>query len=143
MALPTRPAHPKLGSGDQRLRFAIGGGPRAPERARAGLQNRVSWVTDETRKQVLLLASELVNNAVRHGGADEGDLLSIAVWPTDDGVGVEVTDSGNGFTPTGRNAPLEEPGGWGLVLVETMSTRWGVTRDDRTRVWFELAAERA
>jgi hypothetical protein len=24
-----------------------------------------------------------------------------------------------------RGAPLDEPGGWGLVLVEALSARWG------------------
>lgn len=103
----------------------------------------MTWLPEEAHKQVMLLASELVTNAVRHGGAGEGERIGVAVWATDGGVGVEVTDGGPGFTPAGRADPLDEPGGWGLVLVEKMSDRWGVVRDQRTHVWFELSAPAA
>jgi two-component sensor histidine kinase len=129
-----------LASDDSRIRFAIAGGPQAPERARAWIESRVRWLPGSVRTQVLLLTSELVNNAVRHGGADKGELIGVAVWPTTDGIAVEVSDAGPGFTPHERDEPLDEPGGWGLVLVERMAERWGVVRDGRTRVWFELAA---
>jgi anti-sigma regulatory factor (Ser/Thr protein kinase) len=130
-----------LSSGDQRIRFAIAGGPQAPERARAWLEHRVAWLSEDARQQLLLLSSELVNNAVRHGGAGKGELIGVAIWATRDGVGVEVSDAGPGFTPHTRQARIDEPGGWGLVLVERMAARWGVVRDRRTRVWFELAAQ--
>lgn len=133
-------ARPLLASADARIRFAISGGPHAPERARTWLQDRVTWLPEESHKQLMLLASELVTNAVRHGGAGEDERIGVAVWATDGGVGVEVTDTGPGFTPAGRTDPLEDPGGWGLVLVERMSARWGVVRDKRTHVWFELSA---
>lgn len=132
-----------LASSDARIRYAVAGGPQAPERARTWLQSRVPWLPEESRKQLLLLTSELVTNAVRHGGAGEGERIGVAVWATESGVGVEVTDAGPGFTPTGRNDPIEDPGGWGLVLVESMSDRWGVVRDQRTHVWFELSAAAA
>ncbi len=136
-------ATPPLASGDGRIRFAIAGGPQAPERARAWIESRVPWLPKEARTQVLLLSSELVNNAVRHGGANKGELIGVALWPTSQGIGVEVSDAGPGFAPHERDEPLDEPGGWGLVLVERMAERWGVVRDGRTRVWFELAAETA
>jgi anti-sigma regulatory factor (Ser/Thr protein kinase) len=131
----------QLASPDRRLRVALRGGPLAAERARAWLGERVPWLGENERGQLLLLCTELVNNAVRHGGASEGELIGIAVWPTDVGVGVEVSDAGPGFTPAKRREPLDEPGGWGLVLVDRLAERWGVRRDGRTRVWFELAAE--
>lgn len=142
MASPIRTApasRPLLASTDARVRFAIPGGPHAPERARTRLQNHVTWLADDVQKQLLLLTSELVTNAVRHGGSAETDRIGMAVWATEDGVGVEVTDAGAGFTPSGRVDPVDEPGGWGLVLVESMSDRWGVVRDQRTHVWFELS----
>lgn len=129
-----------LASDDGRIRFAIAGGPQAPERARTWLESRVTWLADDALKQLLLLTSELVNNAVRHGGAGKDELIGVAVWSTRDGVGVEISDAGPGFTPGERHDPLDEPGGWGLVLVERMAERWGVVRDRRTRVWFELTA---
>ncbi|MET0973182.1 MAG: ATP-binding protein [Thermoleophilaceae bacterium] len=143
MASPIRTApdsRPLLAGTDARVRFAIPGGPHAPECARMRLQSHVTWLPEDAHKQLLLLTSELVTNAVRHGGSQESDRIGMAVWATDDGVGVEVTDAGPGFTPGHREGDVEDPGGWGLVLVESMSDRWGVVRDQRTHVWFELSA---
>jgi anti-sigma regulatory factor (Ser/Thr protein kinase) len=56
-------------------------------------------------------------------------------------VRIEVSDGGAGFVPPKRPAPrldAEEPGGWGLVLVDRLADRWGVARDEGTSVWFEL-----
>jgi anti-sigma regulatory factor (Ser/Thr protein kinase) len=83
---------------------------------------------------------ELVNNAVRHGGAGEDSVIELELGALDDGgVMVQVTDPGTGFDHTPRDAPLDEEGGWGLVLIESMAERWGVEHEGRTRVWFELA----
>lgn len=121
------------------LRLSIAGGPRAPERARAWLQSAADWLPEEVERNLMLLASELVNNSVLHGGAGEDDMIEIELRRTDTGVFAEVSDTGPGFAPKGRDRDLDEPGGWGLVLVESIAKRWGVERSGRTRVWFELA----
>jgi two-component sensor histidine kinase len=121
------------------LRLSIAGGPRAPERARAWLQSAADWLPEEVERNLMLLASELVNNSVLHGRAGEDDMIEIELRRTDTGVFAEVSDTGPGFAPKERDRDLDEPGGWGLVLVESIAKRWGVERDGRTRVWFELA----
>ncbi len=121
------------------LRLSIAGGPRAPERARAWLQSTADWLPEEVERNLMLLTCELVNNAVLHGQASEQDMIEIELRGTATGVRAEVTDTGPGFAPTERDRDLEEPGGWGLVLVESIAKRWGVERDGGTRVWFELA----
>jgi anti-sigma regulatory factor (Ser/Thr protein kinase) len=121
------------------LRLSIAGGPHAPERARAWLQSAAGWLPEELERNLLLLTSELVNNSVLHGKAGEDDVIEIELRNTETGVRAEVIDPGPGFAPTGRERALEEPGGWGLVLVERIAKRWGVEREDRTCVWFELA----
>ncbi len=88
----------------------------------------------------MLLTCELVNNSVLHGEAGEADVIEVELRTTATGLRAQVTDPGAGFAPTGRQREIDEPGGWGLVLVERMAARWGVERNDRTRVWFELAA---
>jgi anti-sigma regulatory factor (Ser/Thr protein kinase) len=83
-----------------------------------------------------LLVSEVVTNAVLHGGSN-GDALEItARWNSD--VRVEVVDSGSGFTPSPRVGGPEVPGGYGLFLVGCLADRWGVDTDRSTTVWFEL-----
>ena len=106
---------------------------------RAWLRATTEWLPHELETNLVLLTCELVNNSVLHGQAGERDLIEIELHRTETGVRAEVSDSGPGFASRGRDKDLDEPGGWGLVLVESISKRWGVERDRRTRVWFELA----
>jgi anti-sigma regulatory factor (Ser/Thr protein kinase) len=122
------------------LRFSIAGGPRAPGHARAWLQTAAVGLPEELEHRLVMLISELVNNSVVHGQASERDVIEIEVRATPDGVRAQVSDSGPAFAPRGRTKGIEEPGGWGLVLVERVAQRWGVERAERTLVWFELAA---
>lgn len=88
---------------------------------------------------VLLVASELVTNAVRHGSGDVE--LRVEIGPGD--VRLEVLDEGHADV---RLAPTKPPptalGGRGLHLVSEVSRRWGSDIDDagRTVVWAELEA---
>jgi anti-sigma regulatory factor (Ser/Thr protein kinase) len=130
---------PPLDGSRRRRRRVIAGGVRAPERARAWLLTAAGPLPEELERTLLLLTCELVNNSVRHGRAGDEDLIEIELWAADGAVAVQVSDSGPGFAPETRDRPLEEPGGWGLVLLDRMAARWGVAHDGRTRVWFELA----
>ena len=121
-------------------RLRTEGGPRAPERVRNWLQATVQWLPDELVSNLMLLTCELVNNSVLHGEAGEQQIIEIELRATDRGLRAQVTDPGPGFAPAGRTRDFDEPGGWGLVLVERLAASWGVERDERTRVWFELAA---
>jgi anti-sigma regulatory factor (Ser/Thr protein kinase) len=125
----------------RRLRTA--GGSRAPERVRAWLQATTGWLPQELETNLLLLTCELVNNSVLHGEATEEDVIEVELRTTQTGLRAQVTDPGTGFAPAGRGRELDEPGGWGLVLVERLAASWGVERDEQTRVWFELAAAAA
>jgi anti-sigma regulatory factor (Ser/Thr protein kinase) len=82
-----------------------------------------------------LLVSEVVTNAVRHGGSTRPVELR-ATWNGE--VRVEVRDEGDGFTPMPRDRALEDPGGFGLFLVGQLADRWGVETDGATTVWFVL-----
>ena len=135
---------PAVGAPRKRLRIAIAGGSRAPERARSWIESAASWLPAELESTLLLLTCELVNNAVRHGGASEEQVIELELAALDAArVRVQVSDPGMGFEHTPRDAPLDEEGGWGLVLIESMADSWGVERDGATRVWFELVAEPA
>jgi anti-sigma regulatory factor (Ser/Thr protein kinase) len=91
------------------------------------------------RNDVLLLVTELVTNAVRHGGANDNGSLRVEVrrWP--ERVRVEVLDQGTDVTRVRPRLSRGESGGWGLVLVDRIAARWGVGRGaSRTCVWFEI-----
>jgi anti-sigma regulatory factor (Ser/Thr protein kinase) len=137
MSQPFR-STPPAGWPRRALRLTIAGGPRAPERARAWLKSAAAWLPEELERSLLLLTCELVNNSVVHGHAGEEDVIDIELRSTAGGVRAQVSDSGPGFAPGGRDRPMDEPGGWGLVLVDRMASRWGVEHDGGTSVWFEL-----
>jgi anti-sigma regulatory factor (Ser/Thr protein kinase) len=84
-----------------------------------------------------LAVTEVVSNAVRHGG--EADQIRLAITPKDGYMCVQVTDSGPGLVPKPGALEADADGGFGLFIVERLTRRWGVTREDgRTRVWFEI-----
>ena len=92
-------------------------------------------LTDGASDTLRLLVSEVVTNAVRHGGNGQPVELH-ASWNSE--VRVEVSDRGEGFTPAPRLGQLDEPGGFGLFLIGRLADRWGVDTDDGTTVWFVM-----
>jgi anti-sigma regulatory factor (Ser/Thr protein kinase) len=103
---------------------------------RASLPRRLTWINVD---DAVLLADELVSNAVRHSATTEPIKLSVTVRDTT--VRVTVTDAGEGFDPMTEPAATRSAGvgGWGLELVASLAARWGVDRDDdHTTVWFEI-----
>jgi anti-sigma regulatory factor (Ser/Thr protein kinase) len=107
----------------------------APAAARGALEQLNHAVSAERMRDVRLLVSELVTNAVRHA---EGAAVRLIVSMTAGVLRVEVHDLGPGFElrPPPTN-PLRASG-WGLVLVAELADRWGVEVTPRTRVWFEM-----
>lgn len=86
----------------------------------------------------LLVLTEVVTNAIRHGTPSGGE-IRIALTPKDDHMCVQVTDAGRGFVPHPGAMEADGEGGFGLFLVEQLTRRWGMTRErGHTRVWFEL-----
>jgi hypothetical protein len=111
-----------------RLRLQLAPDVHAPAAARRALRE---LPLGERTDDVLLLASELVTNAVRHAGLRPDQAIEL-VAACDAGVAhVEVRDRGPGFD-------LDPQAGHGLKIVDSMTPRWGVEHDGATRVWFEL-----
>ena len=114
---------------------------RAPGAARTavahGLRDRVAaGVLDSA----LLVVSELVNNSVRHSGACPEDAVLVRVSLSRTLVRLEVEDSGRGGVIAPRAPDLDDGGGFGLQLVQTLSERWGLERvaHGATIVWAQL-----
>ncbi len=85
-----------------------------------------------------MVLTELVTNGVRHADVEHDHSVTVELCLFSDVVRVEVRDSGPGFVPPARALEDDQVGGWGLVLVDQISDRWGVASDAPTRVWFEL-----
>src|SRR3954464_13726226 len=93
--------------------------PGSVAEARTRVLEAVAPELDEAQGHTLrLLVSEVVTNAVRHGGS-RGPGEVHAHWNSE--VMIEVIDHGTGFTPGPRSGPLEEPGGFGLFLLGSLA----------------------
>ena len=87
----------------------------------------------------MLVATELVTNAVRHSMCHEGESLLVTVTPQSERVRICVRDPGR----SGRTARIADGNGWfgglGLKIVEALASRWGSSRDaSGYEVWAEL-----
>jgi sigma-B regulation protein RsbU (phosphoserine phosphatase) len=96
---------------------------------------------DELADTVLLLASELCENATLHAGTE----FEIELTVTDEAVVVAVTDHGAGPLELHLAQPRPRFGraamhGRGLLLVEQLASAWGTRhqRDGTHRTWFCL-----
>ena len=112
--------------------------PEAASEARHTLDGLSGELPDGRMRDVRLLVSELVTNAVRHANLDHGDVIGLVIDIADQTLRVEVHDPGGGFVPSAPSPDPARPSGWGLYLVAELADRWGVDSDERTLVWFEL-----
>ena len=121
------------------LALTLPGGPAAPGEARRAVTRALAGhVAAEAEGDALIVVSELVTNAVRHGGARaDSDTVSLHVGLTPAGVRIEVTDPGAGFRPGGHGPRAD--GGYGLHLLDRLATRWGVAGAEPVTVWVELS----
>jgi anti-sigma regulatory factor (Ser/Thr protein kinase) len=109
-----------------------------PEARRLACEHAAAYLEPQQYKSFELVVTEVVSNAVRHGG-QPGEQIRLTVTPKDGYMCVQVTDSGPGLVPRPGALEVGDDGGFGLFIVEQLTRRWGVTREDnRTRVWFEL-----
>jgi anti-sigma regulatory factor (Ser/Thr protein kinase) len=95
----------------------------------------LAWGLADLAADSELIVSEIVTNGIRASleaaaGAEPLPVrLRLSAWADHSGrvqkVQVEVWDASASMPRQSRRAPLDEPGGWGLVLVEALSARWG------------------
>ena len=113
------------------------GGPRAVGAARDAVLEHAQSLPTTTMEDLQLLVSEVVTNAVRHGGAADGQTIELRMVEGPETLRIEVTDDGPGFE---RHRPTPRTdGGWGLFFVDKLASRWNVeSPNGRTLVWFEM-----
>jgi len=113
--------------------------PQAVPAARRSIGALDGLIDERTRDTLGVLVSELVANAVTHGSKRSGDTVRMRVWTSPVSVRVAVSDRGPRFARPAQPVPAQlEVGGWGLMLVERLADRWGVSERAQTEVWFEI-----
>ncbi len=96
-------------------------------------------VRDSAVRDVALVISELLSNALRHAAPLPGSTIRVA-WSIDaDSVRVSVSDGGGQTVPELGEPTQAATGGRGLRIVEKLSRCWGVsTGEEGTTVWAEV-----
>jgi two-component sensor histidine kinase len=99
-------------------------------------------VTPDSIDDVVLVASELVGNAVLHAAASYDQELDVRWDVESDTVTVQVVD-GSADLPRQRSTNESETGGRGLAIVAALAVDWGVRRNERGKqVWARVPITR-
>lgn len=127
-----------LGS-DQVASWPLPNDPAAVAEARAHVERQLTaWELGDLMFTAVLVASELVTNAVRYS-ADPIRLRLIR----NQSLVCEVTD-GSTAAPSLRHAEEEDEGGRGLYIVAQFTTRWGIRPERHGKtIWAELETPEA
>ncbi|MFL5884594.1 MAG: ATP-binding protein [Thermoleophilaceae bacterium] len=112
--------------------------PKAPSAARHALDRLAPSLDAEALDLLQLLVSEVVTNSVKHGSLTRKDEIALDVYVEEESVYVEVHDTGVGFKPGLPDIDPERGSGWGLWLLEQMTSRWGIENHAGTTAWFEM-----
>lgn len=118
--------------------FTLAADPRSVAAARRAVRSALAEraVDADVVDTAVLLTSELVTNAVLHGGQQ----VMVSVEPASPRVRIEVEDDGSGTDLPELQAPDPSAvSGRGLQMVARAASDWGVRAEpERTVVWFEL-----
>lgn len=108
--------------------------PEAVSRARRTVHDTLAvWGLDELVDDMVLVASELVTNALQHAAGP----IVMVLQQRDETVFVEVADVSPAL-PVRRPESADNESGRGLALVEALSDDWGYRRRGNRRgkwVW--------
>jgi anti-sigma regulatory factor (Ser/Thr protein kinase) len=111
----------------------------APAAAKAAM---TAWmaghVGEATLADAQLLVVELVANSVRHADAPGDPVVSVRAGIRGDALRLEVVDRGTSGSIARRAPDMQDGGGFGLNLVESLARRWGIDRVAGTRVWADI-----
>ena len=120
------------------------GGVTAARCARRAVREELQDALPQRKlADVELIISELATNSVRHAGCEDADEISMEADVQPDRVRVRLYDPGEGFEAHTPEPPKTgSGGGYGLVLLDRLSDRWGVQRENGFSVWFEVQRDR-
>jgi transcriptional regulator with XRE-family HTH domain/anti-sigma regulatory factor (Ser/Thr protein kinase) len=105
----------------------------APSLARAALVATAVGISTHILEDAALLTSELVTNSVKHSASE---WIELEITLGTDRLRIEVSDQSR-ETIRPRTPGID--GGWGLVIIGELATRWGVERQRAGKtIWAEF-----
>ncbi|MFF7982863.1 ATP-binding protein [Streptomyces sp. NPDC007901] len=131
---------PELTSSARRVDFVLPAAAASVAEARRRVRRHLgTWHLDsDSRDTAVLVVSELFTNAVLHSN---GQAVTCVLAVAEGQLFIQVEDGNTEqTTPKPRHVPVHDEGGRGLMLVEAVSRRWGVSRsEDRGGGWIVWA----
>jgi len=86
------------------------------------------WVAAATMERAVLVLSEIVTNAIRHGSSGSRATIDLDVVVTEVSLHLTVRDNGPPFPADGRDAEPGSDGGFGLPIVGRLADAVTVKR---------------
>ena len=129
-------AHRSLSNGTPVVRRRLVSDASAPRMAREAIEALDGRLTEDVLQRGKTAVSEIVTNAVAHGG---GASVLLEFWFAEGSLDVVVHDDGRGFVsgPGGISA------GVGLHLVDMLGDAWGCGADGGSWVWVRISPREA
>ena len=123
-----------------------------PRARRFAEEAAASRLLSTQKDDFVLMVSEAVSNAVLHARPMADGGIGLSFENRDGALRGVVTDGGSWSSASGGEswsaAEAERAAGagarlhhYGLSIIDTLSSRWGVTVDGVTNVWFEVDPE--
>lgn len=114
-----------------------------PRARRLAEDAAASRVPPAQKDDFVLMVSEAVSNAVLHARPMADGRIGLSFENHDGAIRGVVTDGGSWSAAdaeraAGAGARLHH---YGLSIIDTLSSRWGVTVNGVTNVWFEVDAK--
>ena len=120
---------------DYRLPFDIASISSARRLATDFAEDRFS---DMKLDDLALMVSEVVANAVRHGSPEADGNIGLRLEGDQETLRVVMTDGGEDFAFDPGSVEDATNGHFGLLLVDRLADRWGLSLDGKTAVWLEV-----
>jgi two-component sensor histidine kinase len=106
----------------------------SPAAVRHAIGDFAELLTPQELDDLQLVFSELVSNSIRHAGLSAQDVIRVHLEISDQLIRGAVADGGPGLIhqgpPYGR--------GYGLQILDRLTTRWGTSDRSQAQVWFEI-----
>jgi serine/threonine-protein kinase RsbW len=120
-----------------RFGFDVAVSVTAASEARARVRSLAADLRPQTHADLRIVVSELVANAVKYG---PGSPIRVEIEiRAPDRIRGEILDGGDSAQVPHLVARPGPAGGYGLRLVDALTSSWGV-HEGSTDVWFELGA---
>ncbi|HEY6671162.1 MAG TPA: ATP-binding protein [Solirubrobacterales bacterium] len=103
-------------------------------RAREAVRQRFRFLAEATRRNLIAVVTELVNNSVKHG---PGKPITLTLVLDRKSIHGEVADQGNPAAAIPQIRTGNESVRGGLALVDKLTSKWAV-HEGSTHVWFEM-----